>query len=83
MFSRITTTSTPGCREATPGCETAGRTAANRSRSWRRATFTLRNPVPTGVVIGPFKACRFARIESRTRSGSGVPSSIITAAPAG
>src|SRR5205809_367518 len=32
--------------------------------------------------MGPFRAVRVARIESRTRSGSGVPSASITAAPA-
>ena len=43
---------------------------------------TLRNPVPTGVAIGPFRAVRFLRIDSMTRSGSGVPSRAATAAPA-
>ena len=42
--------------------EREGRTAANRSSSCRRATFTLRNPVPTGVVIGPLSATRERRI---------------------
>jgi len=34
---------------------------------------TLRKPDPTGVVIGPLRAILLRRIESRTRSGSGVP----------
>ena len=53
----------------TPGSARAGRTAANRSSSWRSATFTLRNPVPTGVVIGPFQrhAAIADRVERRLR----------------
>jgi hypothetical protein len=64
-----------------PGIVRAGRTAANRSSSVRSATLTLRKPVPTGVVIGPFRATRDERIASRTCSGSGVPSASMT--PAG
>ena len=82
VFSLMTTRSTLEYREGTPGRLSAGRTAANRSSSWRRATFTLRNPDPTGVVIGPFSAVLVASIDLRTRSGSGVPSRARTAAPA-
>src|SRR5437870_3732856 len=46
------------------------------------ATLTLRKPVPTGVVIGPFSATRVVRMDSRTCSGSGVPYSAITFSPA-
>ena len=74
--------STFGWRVATPGTDRAGRTAAKRSSSVRSATFTLRKPVPTGVVIGPFRASMVDRIASSTRSGSGVPSASITPAPA-
>src|SRR5437879_2981433 len=46
------------------------------------ATLTLRKPVPTGVVIGPFSATRVLRMDWRTCSGSGVPYSAITFSPA-
>ena len=45
-------------------------------------TFTLRKPVPIGVVIGPLMATLFLRIDSSTCSGSGVPYFSITPAPA-
>ena len=35
----------------------------------RISTFTLRKPVPTGVVMGPLMATLFLRIESRTCVG--------------
>ena len=82
MFSRMTTMSTPENRDGTPGRLRAGRTAANRSSPCRRATLTLRNPVPTGVVIGPFRAVRLDSIDRMTRSGSGVPSRSRAASPA-
>src|SRR6266511_1226763 len=82
VFSLMTTRSTSGWREGTPGSERDGRTAANRSSSCRSATFTLRNPTPTGVVIGPLSATRVRRMESKIRSGSGVPSRARAAAPA-
>ena len=66
----------------TPGSDRDGRTAANRSSFCLSVTFTLRNPAPTGVVIGPFNATRERRMDSSTRSGSGVPSPSITPAPA-
>jgi hypothetical protein len=59
-----------------------GRRHANRSSSLRSATFTLRNPLPTGVVIGPLIATLVSRIEARTCSGSGVPYRSTTSAPA-
>ena len=43
---------------------------------------TERKPEPTGVVIGPLRATPLARIDSITRSGSGVPSVAIVASPA-
>ena len=43
---------------------------------------TLRNPPPTGVVIGPLSPTRLRRTDSRTWSGSGVPYSAIAASPA-
>ncbi len=82
VFSRTTTRSTSVKRTAMPGSVAAGRTAANRSSSCRSATFTLRKPVPTGVVMGPFRAVLVVSIERKTRSGSGVPSRPITPAPA-
>ena len=69
VFSRTITRSTSPCRVVTPGSDRAGRTAANRSRPWRSATFTLRNPVPTGVVIGPLIATRQLRIASTVSVG--------------
>ena len=39
----------------------------------RSATFTLRKPVPTGVVIGPLMATLFFRIESSTCVGERRP----------
>src|SRR5260221_2803646 len=52
------------------------------SSSLRRPTLTERKPPPTGVVIGPFRATPFARIESRTWPGSGLPPySSITSVP--
>src|SRR6266540_2899088 len=82
VFSLMTTRSTSGWREGMPRSERDGRTAANRSSSCRSATFTLRNPTPTGVVIGPLSATRVRRMESKIRSGSGVPSRARAAAPA-
>ncbi|OPZ76720.1 MAG: hypothetical protein BWY79_01483 [Actinobacteria bacterium ADurb.Bin444] len=48
----------------------------------RSATFTLRNPEPTGVVMGPLMATRVSRMASSTCGGSGVPYFSITSAPA-
>ncbi len=47
------------------------------------ATLTLRNPVPTGVVIGPLIATRQSRIASRVSVGSSAPCVSSAAAPAG
>src|SRR5918996_1985050 len=74
--------STSSYRLRTPGYHLHGRRQQNRSSSFRRATFTLRNPVPTGVVMGPLMATPFSRIELRTWSGRGVPYSSMTSAPA-
>ena len=83
VFSRTITRSTPSCRVGTPGRDRAGRMAANRSRSCRSATLTLRNPPPTGVVIGPLIATRQSRIASSVCSGSSAPSVSRAPAPAG
>ena len=48
----------------------------------RSATFTLLNPVPTGVVIGPLIAILFFLIDSMTESGSGVPAVSMMSTPA-
>jgi hypothetical protein len=48
----------------------------------RSATFTLRNPPPTGVDTGPFKATPFFRMDSSTSSGSGEPDASIATVPA-
>ncbi len=48
----------------------------------RRATLTLRNPVPIGVVSGPLIATPLLRMESSTCSGRGVPYLSMTSAPA-
>ncbi len=66
----------------TPSIERAGRTLAYSSSACRSPTFTLRKPLPTGVVMGPLMAMPLRRIESMTRSGSGVPSLAIVASPA-
>ena len=65
-----------------PFIDRAGRTFAYRPSAWRSVTLTDRKPSPIGVVIGPFRATRLRRIESRTCSGSGVPYSAMTASPA-
>src|SRR6266511_2626622 len=56
-------------RERTPWYHLQGRRHANRSSSLRSATFTLRKPVPMGVVNGPLMATPLARIDSSTGSG--------------
>ena len=43
---------------------------------------TLRKPVPTGVVIGAFRATLVRRHDSITLSGTGVPSFAMTSTPA-
>ena len=82
VFSRTITRSMSRYREPSPGCDRQGRTQAYRSNSLRRATLTLRKPVPTGVVMGPLMATLVARTASSTCSGRGVPYSPITPAPA-
>src|SRR6266700_7931757 len=81
-FSRTITKSRSSRRLRAPGYALIGRTHAYSSSSCRSATLTLRNPVPTGVVIGPFRATRLRRIDSSTCSGSGVPYSAMTFSPA-
>ncbi len=82
MFSRTTTMFVAGWRIGTPGMARAGRTAAKRSSSWRSATLTLRNPVPTGVVMGPLMATRQSRTAWSVSSGSSAPWLSRAAAPA-
>jgi hypothetical protein len=66
----------------TPGIDRAGRTAANRSRSCRRRTLTLRKPSPTGVVMGPLIAVRHRGSPPRC-SGAGRRRSRARRPPAG
>src|ERR1700682_5114911 len=82
VFSRTMTKSRASRRLRAPLYALTGRTSAESSSSWRSATFTLRNPLPTGVVIGPLRATLFLRIEASTCSGSGVPNSAMALAPA-
>src|ERR1700674_873075 len=82
VFSRTMTKSRSSRRLRAPLYALTGRTSAYRSSSKRSATLTLRNPLPTGVVIGPLMATLFFRIEASTCSGSGVPNSAIEASPA-
>ena len=42
----------------------------------------LRKPVPTGVVMGAFRAQRVRRMLAMVASGSGVPHRAITSTPA-
>ncbi len=46
---------------------------AYRPKICRRWTLTLRNPVPTGVVMGALRPTRVRRMLARSDSGSGVP----------
>src|ERR1700682_813930 len=82
VFSRTITKSRSSRRLRAPLYALTGRTSAKRSSSCRSATFTLRNPLPIGVVIGPLRATLFLRIDASTCSGSGVPNSAMEASPA-
>src|SRR3982074_1079837 len=82
VFSRPITKSRSSRRLRAPLYALTGRTSAKRSSSWRSATLTLRNPLPTGVVIGPLRATLFLRMEASTGSGSGVPNLAMAASPA-
>ena len=53
-----------------------------KSKACLSVTLTLLNPLPTGVVIGPFIAILFFLIDSITWSGNGVLYSSITFRPA-
>ncbi len=68
--------------ERTPLYCLQGRMQANRPRACRKWTLMLRKPVPTGVVIGAFKAHLVRRTLSITASGSGVPRRSMTSTPA-
>jgi hypothetical protein len=48
-------------------------TLAKRSKYFLIATLTLLNPVPLGVVVGPFNAILFLFIDSKVSLGKGVP----------
>src|SRR6202158_5065978 len=82
VFSRTITKSRSSRRLRAPLSVLTGRTNAKRSSSWRSATFTLRNPLPIGVVIGPLRATLFLRMDASTGSGSGVPNLAMAASPA-
>ena len=66
-----------------PGIQEIGRMFAYRSRVLRIVTFRDRNPPPTGVVIGPFRATTYSRIAPRVASGSISPYWNIAFSPAG
>ena len=82
VFSRITTISTLSNLVLTAGIFLQGRTFAYKFKSFLNWTFTERNPLPIGVVIGAFNATLFSFIESSTRWGNGTPSFSITSNPA-
>src|SRR5258708_15168069 len=82
VFSRTIRKSRSSRRLRAPLYALTGRTSAYRSSSWRKATLTLLNPEPTGVVIGPLRATLFLRMEASTGSGSGVPNFAMAASPA-
>src|ERR1700737_2955199 len=82
VFSRTITKSRSSRRLRAPLYALTGRTSAKRSSSCRSATFTLRNPLPIRIVIGPLRATLFLRIDASTCSGSGVPNSAIALSPA-
>src|SRR5260370_847726 len=82
VSSRTITKSRSSRRLRAPLYALTGRTSAYRSSSWRRATLTLLNPEPTGVVTGPFSATLCLRIEASKGSGRGVPNSLMAASPA-
>jgi hypothetical protein len=70
VFSRTMTRSTPSKRETTPGRFCTGRRFAYKSSAFRSPTLTLANPVPIGVVTGPFSATLVRRIESMSSTGA-------------
>src|SRR6202158_26993 len=82
VFARTMTKTRSSRRLRAPLEALTGRTRAKRSSSWRSATLTLRNPLPTGVVIGPLRATLFLRMDASTGSGSGVPNLAMAASPA-
>ena len=59
-----------------------GRRFTYRFKLLRSATFTLRKPVPTGVVHGPLIATLLRFTASMVASGSGVPYLSMHPAPA-
>ena len=81
-FSRTMVRSTSSYRPPAPGSETTGRRHTYKSSVLRSATFTLRKPVPTGVVHGPLMATLLRLTASTVSSGNGVPVFSAHAAPA-
>ena len=75
MFSRTITMSTWSKCDRTPSYSLQGRMQAYRSSSLRSWTLIERKPEPTGVVVGPLIPTPVRLIDSRVRSGNGLPSS--------
>ena len=73
VFSRKMIKSMGLCWKEMPSAERTGRTLAYKSSARRSCTFTDWNPSPIGVVIGPFKATLFFRIDSNVSSGRTEP----------
>jgi hypothetical protein len=59
-----------------------GLTHAKRSRTWRKATFRLRMPPPTGVVSGPLMPTRYSWKASIVSSGSQLSNLFFAVSPA-
>src|SRR3989339_244293 len=82
VFSLTITRSIFSYFDFTPLYVLQGLRQVYKSNSFLRATFTERKPLPIGVVIGPFIATLFLRMDLRTSSGSGVPYFSRTSQPA-
>ena len=68
--------------DGTPSNQRTGRTQAYRSSFCRSATFSERNPPPTGVVRGPLMPTRFLSIAASVSSGSQLLSRSLAFSPA-
>ena len=76
VFSLKMTMSTRSGRltgDGTPWNQRTGRRQTYRSRIWRSATFSERNPPPTGVVRGPLIPIRYSRKAASVSSGNQFP----------